>query len=208
MSRTRGRAAERERIEQAERKAAEKHTAARRKNLTLAGGVLLAVAAFATYIYLQPEPPGEVFASLGNDHLASEFDTHVPYNSSPPSSGPHVGFLAAWGEQEAPVRPEIFLHNLEDGGVVLTYDCPDGCDDIVTGLRDAVVKDFPGDNLLLTEYPGIVDATGTPHLGAAVAWTRVLYFDDWSEDTQDEVYGFIRLFEGLDHHVRAAGTPR
>ncbi len=208
MSRTRGRAAERRRIEQAEKKAAEKHATARRKNLTVAGGVALALAAFAAYIVLQPAPPGEVFPSLGNNHLASEFETHVPYNSSPPSSGPHVGFLAAWGEQEAPVRPEIFLHNLEDGGVVLTYDCPDGCDDIVLGLRAAVSRDFPGENLLMTEYSGIVDSTGTPHLGAAVAWTRVLYFDDWSEETQDEVYAFIRLFEGLDHHVRAAASPR
>ena len=202
MSRTGGRSAEQERIKQAELKAAEKQAAARRKNVFIVGGIVAAIAAFAAFIALQPPPPGEIYPDLGNAHLASEFEAHTPYNSSPPSSGPHMGFLASWGEQEAPVRPEIFIHNLEDAGIVLAYDCEDGCDDIGDGMR-AAIEEFADRNLLMTEYTGITDANGTPHLGAAVAWTRVLYFDDWSAETQEEVYSFIRLFEGIDHHVGA-----
>lgn len=203
MSRSRGRAAEQERIKQAEQKAAQRRAAARRKNIYVAGGILAAVAAFAVYVFLQPPPPGEVYADLGNAHLSSEFESHLPYNSSPPSSGPHLGILASWGEQEAPVRPEIFIHNLEDAGVVLAYDCPDGCDEITEGMRQALNDDFTDRNLLMTPYPGIVDSEGVEHLGAVVAWTRVLFFDDWSAETRDQVYEFIRLFEGIDHHVGA-----
>lgn len=206
MSRARGRAAEKERIEQAEHKAATKHAAARRKNFLVAGGVLVVVGAIAAYIFLQPPPPGEVYPSLGNDHLESEFEAHVPYNSAPPSSGPHMGFLAEWGVQETVVRPEIFIHNLEDAGVVLAFDCPDGCDEITSGMRTGIEQDFEGRNLLMTAYTGIKDAAGTDHLGAAVAWSRVLYFDDWSEETKNEVYTFIRLFEGIDHHVGASSN--
>lgn len=49
---------------------------------------------------------------------------HEAYNSDPPSSGPHYsdqGSPAQWGVYIEEVPEEVFLHNEEHGGVVITY---------------------------------------------------------------------------------------
>lgn len=200
MSGSRGRSAELERIKKAEEKAAAKQAEVRRKSALWIIIGLAIVAALIAFIVTRPPPPGIVFADLGNLHLADPSEPHAPYNSSPPSSGPHWGGLAQWGESESPVPAEIFVHNLEDGGIVLAYDCETGCDDITDGLRGRI-EEFGEDRLLMTSYPGIVDPDGVARRGAVVAWTRVLYFDDWTEETQGQVDEFVRLFRYIDHHA-------
>ena len=145
------------------------------------------------------------FASQGNFHLAAVDEPHAAYNSRPPSSGPHVGGLANWGESDVELPPEIFVHNLEDGGVVLAYSCGVSCPVLVDGLR-AMLQEFEGRNLLLMPYQDIVDPNGVPHRGAAIAWGRVLYFDELDEGNGEQLGTFVRTFEGVDHHVRVP-TP-
>ncbi len=41
--------------------------------------------------------PGTSVPSQGNDHVQAVTDLHSPYNSDPPTSGPHVGSIAPWG---------------------------------------------------------------------------------------------------------------
>lgn len=159
---------------------------------------LVVVGGLVALVVFDPPPPGVEFPSLGNEHIASVSEPHIPYNSSPPSSGPHVGTLFPWGEVSTePVPPELFAHNLEDGGIVLTYDCPDGCPDFVDGLGQLAEG-----RVIVTPYRGIADPDGTPHRGAAVAWTRVFYFDELTDATVSEIETFISLYEGIDHHVR------
>ncbi len=158
----------------------------------------------AAAVILSPPTPGIAFPIVGNQHLGHQAEPHVPYNSSPPSSGPHVGGgIVPWGEAPDGVVPEQWIHNLEDAGVVLAYDCDD-CDDFVDGLR-GVLADNAGRRLLLVRYSGIVGPGGAAHRGAAVAWGRVLYFDDLGSDTRAELDRFIGLYEGIDHHVRITG---
>lgn len=163
-------------------------------------GILVTVAivgGLAALVAFDPPPPGVQYPSLGNQHIQSVSEPHIPYNSSPPSSGPHVGLLARWGVHEEPVPPELFIHNLEDAGIVLAYDCPDGCPEFVEGLAQFIDRG----RVLVTPYEGIVDPDGVSHRGAAVAWTRVFYFDELDEETLKEIDVFIRLYEGIDHHV-------
>lgn len=159
------------------------------------------VGGIGALVALDPPPPGIVFPDQGNLHLDTPADPHVPYNSSPPSSGPHFGGLANWGVSEEPIPPEIFVHNLEDGGIVVGYDCPEGCDDFRSGLAEFVESE--GGRLLMTPYSGIVDPDGVARKGAVVAWTRVFYFDQLTDDILDEIRTFVTLFEGVDHHVGA-----
>lgn len=161
--------------------------------IAVAAVVVLAVVAL---IVFDRPPPGQAFDSLGNQHITDPSDPHVPYNSSPPSSGPHMGLLAEWRVHEDPVPPEFFVHNLEDGGIVLAYDCPEACPDLVEGLAG-----FVEGSVLLTPYEGITDPDGVPRRAAAVAWTRVFHFDELDEETASELGVFIDLYEGLDHHV-------
>lgn len=151
-------------------------------------------------ILFDPPLPGEVYPDLGNQHMATLADPHVAYNSDPPSSGPHLGAQVPAGVSEDPVPKEAFIHTLEDGGIVLAYDCPDGCDDLVAEMQ--ILLEESGGRVLLTPYTGIVTRDGTPHRAAAVAWTRVYYFDELDEDTRAGVTEFMGLWLGVDHHVR------
>lgn len=162
------------------------------------------VAALAALVFLDPPPPGVEFPSQGNIHLAALDEPHPPYNSSPPSSGWHMGFLAEWGVSEEPLPPELYIHNLEDRGIVLAYNCPDGCDDLQADLTDFVETE--GGSLVLTPYEdSIVDPDGQQYRAAAVAWKRVFYFDQFDESTRGEIETFISLYEGIDHHAGSGG---
>ena len=167
-------------------------------------GIVIAVAiigGLGLLVVLDPPPPGTVFADQGNTHLETPSDPHAAYNSSPPSSGPHWGGLANWGVSPEPIPPEVFVHNLEDGGIVFAYDCPDGCDGLQADLEAYVAA--AGGRTLLTEYDGIVDPEGNRRRAAAVAWTRVFYFDDLDDAVRGEVDAFVRIYQGLNHHVGA-----
>ena len=160
---------------------------------------ILAVVALGALVVLDPEPPGVEFPSQGNLHLQSIDEPHAPYNSSPPSSGPHLGLLASWGVHDEPVPEELFIHNLEDGGVVVTYNCPDGCDDLQTGLEEFVLDQ--GRASLITPYEqSIVDPDGNQYRAAAVAWTKVFYFDELTDDVRSELGVFFDINMGIDHH--------
>lgn len=205
MARTRGRALERERTEEAARKAAARRGVARRRTTLLAGSAVLVLAAVAGIVLLQPPAPGIAFPDQGNLHLEAIDQPHATYNSRPPSSGPHLGALANWGESEVQVPPELYVHNLEDGGVVLAYSCGSDCPDLVEDLR-TTLRDFDSRRLVMTPYDDIVDPDGLARRAAAVAWGRVFYFDELNETVQEDLEKFIRTFEGLDHHARVS-TP-
>lgn len=162
------------------------------------------VAALVALVLLDPPPPGVEFPSQGNVHLAAFDEPHPAYNSSPPSSGWHMGLLAEWGVSEEPLPPELYIHNLEDRGIVLAYNCPDGCDELQADLVDFVESE--GGLLLLTPYEeSIVDPEGQEYRAAAVAWKRVFYFDEFDGATRGEVETFISLYEGVDHHAGSGG---
>ena len=155
------------------------------------------VAAFAALIVLDPAPPGVEFPDQGNLHLVDATQDHVPYNSRPASSGPHIGGGFPTGVQADPVPEEFFVHTLEDGGVVFAYDCPDGCDDLVAELTTITEEDS---RRLLTPYEGISNE-GTEYRAAAVVWTRIFYFDELDEGTRSSLETFLSLYEGVDHHA-------
>lgn len=198
MARPAGRGIEKQRVAEAELKEAAKAAAGRKKGILTAIVAVAVVGGVALFIALQPPPPGVLFADLGNQHIELG-DPHAGYNSSPPSSGPHTGGLASWGEASEPIPPEIFIHNIEDAGVILAYDCPQGCDDLLVGLRE-VLADYEGRRILLMPYTGITDTAGIAHRAAAVAWTRVFYLDNLDGRESRQLRTFINLYEGIDHH--------
>lgn len=166
------------------------------------GGIItgaVIVLGIGALIAFDKPPPGVEFPSQGNFHLAEVTQPHEDYNTSPGSSGPHVGVLANWGVHEEPIPEELFIHNLEDGGVVITYDCPSDCAELQAGLTE-LVEDVGG-RVVLTPYEGI-EHEGVSYRAAAVAWARIFYFDELTEDNESEIRTFINLYEGIDHHAR------
>jgi hypothetical protein len=133
--------------------------------------------------------PGEKFPDQGNDHIQALSEPHIPYNSDPPTSGPHLPYIAPWGLHTRPVPLELQVHNLEDGGVVVQYNCT--CPELVDKLRGIVTK--YGKHVILAPYPGMKS------LIALTAWTRL---DRLEEFDEKRVTRFIDSYRGIDHHKR------
>ncbi|MBI1801885.1 MAG: DUF3105 domain-containing protein, partial [Chloroflexi bacterium] len=72
--------------------------------------------------------------SLGGTHV-NPGERHAAYNSTPPTSGPHYGTPANWGKYEQGLAEETWIHNLEHGGIVALYNCPQGCPELVSKLE-------------------------------------------------------------------------
>ena len=133
--------------------------------------------------------PGEKFPDQGNDHIQALSEPHIPYNSDPPTSGPHLPYIAPWGLHTRPVPLELQVHNLEDGGVVVQYNCT--CPELVDKLRGIVTK--YDKHVILAPYPGMKS------LIALTAWTRL---DRLEEFDEKRVTRFIDSYRGIDHHKR------
>src|SRR2546423_289122 len=65
----------------------------------------------------------EAHAFEGNAHVAPCLP--VAYASNPPSTGNHYSIWAAFGIYETPVPRGFWVHDLEHGAVVITYNCSD-----------------------------------------------------------------------------------
>jgi len=69
---------------------------------------------------LDKSPMGEKIADLGAQHV-KEGESHEPYNSNPPTSGPHWVGVAGPGIKSDPVPDELVLHSMEHGAAVVWY---------------------------------------------------------------------------------------
>jgi len=78
---------------------------------------------------------GQQFANQGQEHI-NPGQTHIAYNSNPPTSGPHYPNPANCGIYDQSLPDEELVHNLEHGGIVIEYNCPDACPDLVQQLKD------------------------------------------------------------------------
>jgi len=151
------------------------------------------------------DQPGRAVPLLGNKHITSPGTPHEPYNSDPPTSGPHVRWVAPWGVHKVPIPLEIQVHNLEDGGVVVQYHCHVPCPDLVARLEaltkrpdllalpKALVNPQgpPAIRLVVAPYP-----TMTPTI-ALTAWGRIDTLDGYDEA---RILRFITAYIGIDHH--------
>jgi len=156
------------------------------------GVVVVAAAAVGYFTYRAVASlPGTSMPDLGNLHIQTPEEPHTPYNSEPPTSGPHLPYLAPWGIHTEPITKELQVHNLEDGGVVVQYNCPSGCPDVVEKLK-AIVQEYP-DRVILAPYPGMKTRI------ALTAWTRIDTFDRVDES---RIKGFIKTYRGIDHHKK------
>jgi hypothetical protein len=165
--------------------------------------------------------PGRAVPTLGNEHVASPSAPHVPYNTSPPTSGPHLQWTAKWGIHKTPILRELQVHNLEDGGVVIQYKCETPCPELVGNLEALAARyrekadadrakvspllkkpEEPVrsryDHLIVAPYPDM------EHTIALTAWGRIDTLDQYDEA---RIVKFIEAYIGIDHHPAAEKAP-
>jgi hypothetical protein len=122
-----------------------------------------------------PEIVGEGFCSEGAEHVPDGSD--IAWMSDPPHSGPHYPMWETWGEHDMSVPRGNWVHNLEHGGIVLTYLCPGGCEAELDVLRE-VIAARPDLRILLTADPLLPG----PRF-AAISWTWIHRTDTPDLDT-------------------------
>jgi hypothetical protein len=138
-----------------ERRKAELRRAARRRNLVTLGIAALVVVAIGALVVsergAENAPVGvsesearcsdvSEFEATSNEHIP-EGSQHEPYNSSPPTNGPHYENPAQAGFYTSALAPEQLVHNLEHGQIVIWYS-PDAPDEVKEDIEQ-VVSDEP-----------------------------------------------------------------
>ncbi len=154
--------------------------------------ILIAVAAVGLLAYytfgLSGVSTARSLPSQGNQHIQPGVDARFKYNSDPPTSGPHYTHRPPWGIHTRPLPKGLQIHGLEDGGVIVQYNCTD-CSSLIAKLRGIVNR--YSEYVILAPYPTMKSRI------ALTAWTKL---DALEEFDENRVVRFIRAYRGIDHH--------
>ncbi len=151
----------------------------------LAANLALCLAAVSAHAQ---DGVGRKMPDRGQKHV--EQGTAIPYEEYPPTSGPHWPVVAKWGVYPEPVPAEVFVHNLEHGGIVLLYNCASPCPDVVRQLQ-AIYPALP------KSKHGHVKVVVSPSARiktrfALLAWTRLDEFDTLD---RERIVRFVRAWQ-------------
>lgn len=147
--------------------------------------------------------PGRSVPVMGQQHI-DKGAAHGAYNSTPPTSGPHLNVPGvapvAWGIYEVPIADEAQIPNLEHGGIMIQYSCQD-CPDVVAQLQDFYNRWTPAHRL--PSYPQSTKIVVAPYYDmpdtiALTAWGRIDTLDAYDEG---RIVRFIEAFR--DHGPEA-----
>ena len=193
-------------MRQAQRaEAARRQKAAERRSLLIIVGVLaaaaLAISITALYLYnstprhltFQPvaQDVGQVVPDEGRQHVQA--GTQVTYQHQPPTSGSHysqAGVAPVAWQTIGTLQPEVWVHNLEHGGIVVLYNCPSGCDDLQKQLTTYVNNIVPAEpqygeyKIIMSPY---TEGMGT-HKVALLAWDRIEFLDGYDQAKITQFY--------------------
>jgi hypothetical protein len=182
----------------------------RNNNLILIGGGVAIVAIIALVIVLNirstlPVGAEQVMPTQGNTHINQGSTSPVEYNSTPPTSGPHYPGLAPWAIHQTPIRYEQLIHNMEDGGVVIYYQCADGCPELVDQLSSVVTSYLNAGRhvAMVPNDPTWGAENGQPFhkdMGSRIAVTAWQRIDKFDEFDAERIRAFIERYEGIDNH--------
>jgi len=151
-----------------------------RRRLIWSGVALVALAGLAGLGWWLFGPSGgpkvQTFPNLGQTHIQVG-QSHPQYNSVPPTSGWHYANPAPWGVSREPIPDEVQVHDLEHGGIMVQYDCPTDCPDLISKL-ETIGRSYPS-KVIVAPYPGLVEKT--QHRIALTAWTKLMNLDNPDE---------------------------
>lgn len=128
-------------------------------------------------------------ASLGGTHIARG-QSHPAYNSDPPSSGWHYsdsGAPTLWGVYTQEVQDEVFLHNEEHGGVVITYNPTLLPADQVKKLQALFAPPYADSHFNPTKAI-VTPRSKDTHPIELAAWTYTLNLDSYNQATLEKFY--------------------
>jgi len=131
--------------------------------------------------------PGEEFEIQPAEHIQQGAD-HPPYNSNPPTSGWHYSQQADWGFYTEELPDERVVHNLEHGGIWISY--TNVSDEKRSQLQD-----------LAKQYPKSVIATKRTANDAPIAVAS------WGQLLKLESFGRARIVEFIEQNRNHSPEP-
>jgi len=148
--------------------------------------VSIGVIAVLVFLFVNSSPKeerqvlGNEIVEQGRNHISQGSKDHGPYNSSPPTSGPHWPTPAECKIYDDQVPDEAAIHSLEHGAIWITYkDKNDG--ELVNKLKDLVSKN-PSKVLLSPREAN--DSTI-----ALASWARLLKVEEFDGE---QINNFIK----------------
>lgn len=172
----------------------------RRRRLLIIGGwgaaALLFVAMIVYLVWKQAQPipkTGEAVPIQGASHIPVG-QPHEPYNSNPPTSGPHYEQPAEAGFYDEAPLDEQLVHSLEHGYVIIWYNCSalteSQCSQLKSRIREVMGS---AGNSLLTNTPKLiaVPRTNMETQLALTTWGRLDKFDAFD---RQRILDFIKAF--------------
>ncbi|HLQ32687.1 MAG TPA: DUF3105 domain-containing protein [Chloroflexota bacterium] len=203
------------REERRQQRKLERHTAQRRaardaslrRNLVIVvGAIVIIVAAVVIVMLARGTGPATQPTVTGEIHLddpvtaRGQLYEHVPDTQPittdpsghyPPTFGNHYATWRPPGVYDSPVPEGNFVHDLEHGGIVILYNCPSGCPDLVNQLR-GLLTSLPRSSQFNEVKLVVSPNSKIEHQLAVLAW-------DWQLDLDSFDGTKIRAF--YDAHV-------
>lgn len=130
------------------------------------------------------EKPGEAVSIQPADHIKPGDPIPGLYLTNPPVSGWHYADTAEWGIHNEEVVDQLAIHNLEHGGIWITY-TPDAPPELIEKLK-AVAGRYKKDVVLSPR-------TANDSLIALAAWGRLDKFNYFDEA---RIIKFIKAYQG------------
>ena len=127
--------------------------------------------------------------SLGGNHI-QEGAKHPAYNSDPASSGWHYNDASAptaWGVYVQELPPEIFLHNEEHGGVIITYNPKLLPTDQLKKLQALFAPPYSNKNFTPSKAI-VMPRSEDTHALELAAWTVTYNMDSYNETNLMDFY--------------------
>jgi hypothetical protein len=145
----------------------------RRRSVTIYGAVALFAAVLAgLFGWSMTRPkPGERIAGQGQVHISAG-QPHPAYNSNPPTSGWHMTRTASWGAFQTEIPDEIVVHNLEHGGIWISYKDPS--DAALVEKLEALVSRFRSKVI-------VTPRSRNDSRVVVAAWERLLKLETYDE---------------------------
>jgi len=119
-------------------------------------------------------------SDLSDRHHVAE-GMPVPYQTRPPIAGPHYDTpYSPYGVVDHTILPGFWVHNLEHGAIVVLYNCPAGCPDLVAQIRALIAtlppnRNNPGGAPRLLAIP----YSAMDHRLSLIAWGHLRELDSF-----------------------------
>lgn len=167
----------------------EKQQSRRRLNQIIIGVIALVIVIGSGYVLWRVFRPSvgeavEIMADTSHVEIGTD---PGPYNSNPPTSGPHyptdleAGFYNPQNISSLGEFPEGYLvHSLEHGYVIFWYDCEELVDEdcgTLQGRIQSVMDEYDSTKLIAFPYPSL----DVPL--AMTSWGRIQPFEEFDERT-------------------------